>query len=263
MNPFARNSRFSPLRESSPACPQPSRPSPLLFRFPLDISVLYSTDILPRIPLAQPPSSFSRRIPRLRQPSRPATRALHPSARIKADILARHPARQPPPYAPPRGTLARRAAPPCTPVTRTMPPLRAPFTIPRAVPQFPSRAALRVPRALPRHPSHAAPHRPARHSPPYASPRAASHRSSRQGRRPRPASPDTTRRIRTSRTNVSRETFRRKSFPRDIRNREAPPVPRIRTNETLPNGARGAATVAAAPLARRSLMQFASARKRL
>ena len=54
----------------------------------------------------------------------------------------------------------------------------------------------------------------------------------------------------------------RKSFPRDIRNREAPPVPRIRTNETLPNGARGAATVAAAPLARRSLMQFASARKR-
>ena len=54
----------------------------------------------------------------------------------------------------------------------------------------------------------------------------------------------------------------RKSFPRDIRNREAPPVPRIRTNETLPNGARGAATVAAAPLAKRSLMQFASARRR-
>ena len=54
----------------------------------------------------------------------------------------------------------------------------------------------------------------------------------------------------------------RKSFPHDIRNREAPPVPRIRTNETLPNGARGAATVATAPLARRSLMQFASARRR-
>ncbi len=76
-----------------------------------------------------------------------------------------------------------------------------------------SRSSPRAPRfaslvRCPAHPSHAAPHCPARHSPPYASPRAAGHRSARQGRRPRPASPGTTRHIRTSRTNVSRETFR-------------------------------------------------------
>lgn len=128
-------------------------------------------------PLSRNPlSSFSRRIPRLRQPSRLTTRVLHPSARIKADILARRPARQPPPCAPPHGT-------------------------PRT-PRFASLVR------CPAHPSHAAPHCPARHSPPYASPRAAGHRSARQGRRPRPASPGTTRHIRTSRTNVSRETFR-------------------------------------------------------
>ena len=215
-------------------------------------------------PLSRNPlSSFSRRIPRLRQPSRLTTRVLHPSARIKADILARRPARQPPPCAPPHGTpRTPRCTPPCTPVTALCRLARAIHHSARcpAVPlarraSRPSCAAPRIPR-MPHRTALRAIRRPTHHpAPPVTAPRA---------KADDPAPPLPAQRG----TSAHREQMfhvkhsGRKSFPRDIRNREAPPVPRIRTNETLPNGARGAATVAAAPLARRSLMQFASARRR-
>ena len=159
-------------------------------------------------PLSRNPlSSFSRRIPRLRQPSRLTTRVLHPSARIKADILARRPARQPPPCAPPHGTpRTPRCTPPCTPVTALCRLARAIHHSARcpAVPlarraSRPSCAAPRIPR-MPHRTALRAIRRPTHHPAPPV--------TARQGRRPRPASPGTTRHIRTSRTNVSRETFR-------------------------------------------------------
>ena len=159
--------------------------------------------------------------------------------------------------------LVRRAAPPpCTPVTALCRLARAIHHSARcpAVPlarraSRPSCAAPRIPR-MPHRTALRAIRRPTHHpAPPVTAPRA---------KADDPAPPLPAQRG----TSAHREQMfhvkhsGRKSFPRDIRNREAPPVPRIRTNETLPNGARGAATVAAAPLARRSLMQFASARRR-
>ena len=202
------------------------RDRPCSFSLPPDISVLYSTDILPWIPS---PAT----------PSRPFRAEFPPAATIQADHprpppVGPHQGRHPcaPPRtpatacAPPHGTpRTPRCTPPCTPVTALCRLARAIHHSARcpAVPlarraSRPSCAAPRIPR-MPHRTALRAIRRPTQHpAPPVTAPRA---------KADDPAPPLPAQRG----TSAHREQMfhvkhsGRKSFPRDIRNREAPLSP--------------------------------------